>query len=106
MAISVEGGVVNDCLDAELFAQLAADLIHIAKHGHPPPGSLDGAPMLDHWTRTLTPHVALIGNPPGPIGRSTTSTVYAIPEDGSWARTLGGWFRLGRHVDEAGLQHG
>lgn len=104
MTVIVEPGVLPDA-EAELYAALAADIAYVAAHGVPPPGALDGAPVLHGWCRTLTPHTALIGRISGHRA-VTTPTIFIISDDGSYARTLRGWLRLGRHVDQMDVLNG
>lgn len=88
--------------DVEALSQVAADLRYLLYgNGVPPMVHLNEAPLLEGWSETLVPLRGIISlsgidKPTSVIGQP----VFALSRNRGWARTLHGWVRLGRHVDE------
>ena len=72
------------------------------------PMSGTDAPVLDHWAIARTAEPSLIGlatgHPtlPGTERPIATSRLWLMSSDGTWARTLSRWYRLGRPARQAG----
>jgi hypothetical protein len=96
-----EPGAEFEC-EMERLVALVADMERI--HGGVPPEAMTGvdAPILDRWVlgrRTVPCVVGLsTGHPvlPGQGRLITTSDLWLLSKDMSWARTLSRWYRLGR----------
>lgn len=88
--------------DIDALSEVAADLRYLlCGNGVPPMVRLNEAPLLEGWSETLVPLRAIISlsgidSPASLIGQP----VFALSRSRGWARTLHGWVRLGRHVDE------
>lgn len=102
MSISSCLSIVEGPQDIEALSQVAADLMCLLhEDGFPPMVCLNEAPLVDGWSETLVPLRAIISlsgidSPTSMIGQP----VFAMSRSKGWARTLHGWVRLGRHVDE------
>lgn len=104
MALIFENGIPARPEDVDLIARLAEDLAWCLREGGPPQDVIVAAPVIDAWSPTLVPQTAIIGR----VGASrplVTPTIHALSPDLGWARSLFGWYRLGRRVDEVGLNH-
>ena len=95
---------VIDPRDVRRLERVLADLRHLLNEGEPPFDAFRDAPVLDGWSGTLMPQDAIIGRLGG-AGRATAYPLVALSPDRLWARSLHGWVRLGRHVDETDLSH-
>lgn len=88
--------------DIDALSQVASDLRHLLYgNGVPPMVCLNEAPLLEGWSETLVPLRGIISlsgidSPTSLIGQP----IFAMSRRHGWARTLQGWIRLGRHVDE------
>jgi hypothetical protein len=84
---------------SEKITRLAADLEAIAQGQAPTPQDLAQAPLLLNWNTISVPSVALTGlvldHPKLGTTRVTTSLVYAMCPDLTWARTLSRYYALG-----------
>jgi hypothetical protein len=91
--------------EIERLAALVADMERI--HDGVPAAAMTGveAPILDRWVlgrRTVPCLIGLsTGHPelPGQGRLITTSDLWLLSSDMSWARTLSRWYRLGRPGD-------
>lgn len=89
--------------DKHTFSRLVDDIEAIGSGRGPTSVELTNAPLLDNWVPLLArDHVSLAGRVTGhPIRRDgliVTSMLCAIEgETFRWARTVGRWYRLGRH---------
>ncbi|WP_269930186.1 DUF6634 family protein [Aminobacter sp. HY435] len=94
-------------LELERLSALVADMRKI-RTGMQPEHLAEQAPILDHWVigRRLAPCLAGLstGHPklPGENRAIATSDLWAMSADGTWARTLSRWYRLGRPADNPG----
>ena len=88
--------------ELERLAGLVADMEAIGNGVPPEVLSADEAPLLDRWVlgQRLIPCLfgASTGHPrlPGENRVIGTSDLWLMADDGSWARTLSRWYRLGR----------
>ena len=88
--------------DIDALSEVAYDLRNLLYgNGLPPMVRLNEAPLLEGWCETLVPLRGVIGlsgidKPTSLIGQP----VFALSRSKGWARTLHGWVRLGRHVDD------
>lgn len=78
--------------------QAIVDLWRLQEGYLPTTGELADAPFLDDWC-PLGPFLGgvVVGHPVVADGhRCITSAVLALAADGTWARTVGCYYRLGR----------
>lgn len=93
----------------ERMLSLAADMDRINR-GHPPEAMAgDEVPILNQWVLTKRPAYCLAGlatgHPKLPGGNRAigTSDLWMLSVDGTWARTLSRWYRLGRPAGQFDL---
>jgi hypothetical protein len=98
-------GISMDTLMAlsEKIIRLAADLEAIARGQAPTAQDLAQAPLLLNWNTISVPSIALTGlvldHPKLGTTPITTSLVYAMCPDFTWARTLSRYYALGLRGD-------
>ncbi|GLQ56560.1 DUF6634 family protein [Devosia nitrariae] len=84
---------------SEKIIRLATDLNAIAQGKGPTAEDLAQAPLLLNWSSISVPSIALTGlvleHPKLGTTRVTTSLVYALCPDLTWARTLSRYYSLG-----------
>nr|WP_249151055.1 DUF6634 family protein [Bradyrhizobium sp. JYMT SZCCT0180] len=87
---------------------MADDCEHLELRRPISPVLLEKAPLLEDWVATVTPlGLHLVGYVTGHFlqgdRRIATSPVWFADPDGTWARTLSRYYRLGRplHRDDA-----
>lgn len=101
----------NECFEEELrrLNALAADMSAIGR-GVSPEELIEGeAPLLDRSILGGQFAPCLVGLSTGhPVlagenRKIATSDLWLLADDGSWARTLSRWYRLGRPGDQSGF---
>ena len=92
-----ESLLVIDPRDVRRLEAVAADLRLLIDEGMPPEEVLRKAPLLDGWSRTFVPQPAIIGRIHAG-GPALARPLFALSRESLWARSLGGWIRLGRHA--------
>lgn len=93
--------IINGPDDVASLSRVAVDLRALLYgSGVPADANLDQAPLLDGWCETLVPLRGIIGLSGSDKPASLVRPIFALSRTHGWARTLHGWVRLGRHVDE------
>lgn len=89
------------------LSALVADMAAIQRGVSPERLSNGEAPILDRWvvaTRTIPCLAGLSSGHPRLVGNGrpiTTSDLWLLSDDRTWARTLSRWYRLGRPAEHA-----
>jgi hypothetical protein len=89
------------------LSALVADMAAIQRGVSPEHLSNGAAPILDHWvmaTRMIPCLAGLSSGHPRLVGSGrpiTTSDLWLLSDDRTWARTLSRWYRLGRPAGHA-----
>jgi hypothetical protein len=107
MPIAIDRGKVLGDVAYEIarLKHLLADLERIASGLMPTAGDLASSPLLDDYEASVRPMICLTGrcvdhpHLRGPM--VTTTDVWVMAPDLGWCRTLGRFYRLGRHRGEA-----
>ena len=95
--------------EMERLAALVADMESIRRGVPPQVMAGDDAVVLDRWVlamRTVPCLAGLSTGHPELVGENrliSTSELWLLSKDRSWARTLSRWYRLGRPAERSGL---
>jgi hypothetical protein len=95
--------------EMERTAALVADMESIRRGVPPQVMAGDDAPVLDRWVLAKRGAPCLAGlstGHPKLVGENrliSTSELWLLSKDRSWARTLSRWYRLGRPAQTSGL---
>jgi hypothetical protein len=95
--------------ELERLAALLADMESIHRGVSPEVMAGDSAPILDRWVLAMSGAPCLAGlstGHPKLVGENrpiSTSDLWLLSKDRTWARTLSRWYRLGRPARRSGL---